>query len=86
MIQKISRHKTLSALQKYLEVLDEDLESAVSTLKFWDVSALVSRKRVIQEIPGHNALSDFAALSGVDKRFVVIKWKVIPRKLTNKGF
>jgi hypothetical protein len=27
-------HKTLSALQKYLEVLDEDLESAVSTLKF----------------------------------------------------
>jgi hypothetical protein len=27
----------LSALQKYLEVLDEDLESAISTLKFWDV-------------------------------------------------
>jgi hypothetical protein len=25
----------LSALQKYLEVLDEDLESAISTLKFW---------------------------------------------------
>ncbi len=33
-IQKISGHKTLSALQKYLEVLDEDLESAVSKLKF----------------------------------------------------
>lgn len=33
-IQKISGHKTLSALQKYLEVLDEDLESAISTLKF----------------------------------------------------
>lgn len=33
-IQKISGHKTLSALQKYLEVLDEDLESAVTTLKF----------------------------------------------------
>ena len=29
-IQKISGHKTLSALQKYLEVLDEDLESAIS--------------------------------------------------------
>ncbi|RCJ26182.1 hypothetical protein A6770_26580 [Nostoc minutum NIES-26] len=27
-------HRTLSALQKYLEVLDEDLESAVSTLNF----------------------------------------------------
>lgn len=34
MIQKISGHKTLSALQKYLEVLDEDLESAISTLSF----------------------------------------------------
>jgi len=34
-IQKISGHKTLSALQKYLEVLDEDLESAIATLKFW---------------------------------------------------
>ena len=33
-IQKISGHKTLSALQKYLEVLDEDLELAVSKLKF----------------------------------------------------
>jgi len=33
-IQKISGHKTLSALQKYLEVLDEDLESAISTLNF----------------------------------------------------
>lgn len=33
-IQKISGHRTLSALQKYLEILDEDLESAVSTLKF----------------------------------------------------
>ena len=33
-IQKISGHKTLAALQKYLEVLDEDLESAVSTLTF----------------------------------------------------
>ncbi|MBN3939040.1 hypothetical protein [Nostoc sp. NMS9] len=31
---KISGYRTLSALQKYLEVLDEDLESAVSTLKF----------------------------------------------------
>jgi len=33
-IQKISGHKTLSALQKYLEVLDEDLESAVLTVVF----------------------------------------------------
>ncbi|MBD2416042.1 integrase [Nostoc calcicola FACHB-389] len=33
-IQKISGHKTLSALQKYLDVLDEDLDAAVSTLKF----------------------------------------------------
>lgn len=33
-IQKISGHKTLSALQKYLEVSDEDLELAISTLKF----------------------------------------------------
>lgn len=33
-IQKISGHKTLSALQKYLEVLDEDLESAITTLNF----------------------------------------------------
>lgn len=33
-IQKISGHKTLSALQKYLEVLDEDLDAAISTLKF----------------------------------------------------
>jgi integrase/recombinase XerD len=33
-IQKISGHKTLSALQKYLEVLDEDLEAAISKLKF----------------------------------------------------
>lgn len=33
-IQQISGHKTLSALQKYLEVLDEDLEAAVSTLVF----------------------------------------------------
>ncbi len=33
-IQKISGHKTLSALQKYLEVLDEDLEGAISTLRF----------------------------------------------------
>jgi len=33
-IQKISGHKTLGALQKYLDVLDEDLESAVSTLTF----------------------------------------------------
>ena len=33
-IQKISGHKTLSALQKYLEVLDEDLDSAITTLKF----------------------------------------------------
>ena len=32
--KKISRHKTLSALQKSLEVLDEDLESAIATLKF----------------------------------------------------
>lgn len=34
--KKISRHKTktLSALQKYLEVLDEDLEAAISTLNF----------------------------------------------------
>jgi integrase/recombinase XerD len=34
LIQRISGHKTLSALQKYLEVLDEDLEAAISTLKF----------------------------------------------------
>lgn len=33
-IQKISGHKTLAALQKYLEVLDEDLDAAVSTLRF----------------------------------------------------
>lgn len=33
-IQKISGHKTLSALQKYLEVLDGDLESAIATLNF----------------------------------------------------
>lgn len=33
-IQKISGHRTLSALQKYLEVLDEDLESAIATLIF----------------------------------------------------
>lgn len=33
-IQKISGHKTLSALQKYLEVLDEDLDAAVATLRF----------------------------------------------------
>lgn len=33
-IQKMSGHKTLSALQKYLEVLDEDLELAISTLVF----------------------------------------------------
>lgn len=33
-IQKISGHKTKSSLQKYLEVLDEDLEAAISTLKF----------------------------------------------------
>ena len=34
-IQKISGPKTLSALQKYLEVLDEDLDAAIATLKFW---------------------------------------------------
>lgn len=33
-IQKISGHSTLAALQRYLEVSDEDLESAVATLKF----------------------------------------------------
>lgn len=33
-IQKISGHHTLAALQKYLDVLDEDLDAAVSTLKF----------------------------------------------------
>ena len=33
-IHKMSGHKTLSALQKYLEVLDEDLESVIATLKF----------------------------------------------------
>lgn len=33
-IQKISGHKTLAALQRYLEVLDEDVEAAVSTLKW----------------------------------------------------
>ena len=33
-IQKISGHKTLTALQKYLEVLDEDLDFAIATLKF----------------------------------------------------
>ena len=45
-IQKISGHKTLSALQKYLEVLDKDLEAAISTLKFRDVSALEFPQRV----------------------------------------
>lgn len=34
-IQKISGHKTKATLQKYLEVLDEDLEEAISKLKFW---------------------------------------------------
>ena len=33
-IQKISGHRSLSALQRYLEVLDGDLESAIATLKF----------------------------------------------------
>jgi integrase/recombinase XerD len=33
-IQQISGHRTLAALQKYLEVLDEDLEAAVETLVF----------------------------------------------------
>ena len=33
-IQEISGHKTLSALQKYLAVMDEDLKSAVATLCF----------------------------------------------------
>lgn len=33
-IQKISGHHTLVALQKYLEVSDEDLEGAIATLKF----------------------------------------------------
>ncbi|NEO33213.1 MAG: site-specific integrase [Symploca sp. SIO3C6] len=33
-IQKISGHRTLAALQKYLEVRDEDLNAAVATLKF----------------------------------------------------
>jgi integrase/recombinase XerD len=33
-IQKISGHHTLAALQKYLEVSDEDLDAAVATLKF----------------------------------------------------
>jgi integrase/recombinase XerD len=34
-IQEISGHRTLAALQKYLEVLDEDLTAAVGTLKFF---------------------------------------------------
>jgi integrase/recombinase XerD len=33
-IQQISGHRTLAALQKYLEVLDEDLQAAVDTLVF----------------------------------------------------
>ena len=33
-LKKISGHKTLSLGQKYLEVLDEDLESAIALLKF----------------------------------------------------
>lgn len=33
-IQKISGHRTLVALQGYLEVLDEDLDYAISTLTF----------------------------------------------------
>ena len=33
-LKKISGHKTLSLGQKYLEVLDEDLESAITLLKF----------------------------------------------------
>lgn len=33
-IQKISGHRTLSALQVYLEVLDGDLEAAIATLNF----------------------------------------------------
>lgn len=43
-IQKISGHKTLSALQKYLEVLDEDLDSAIATLKFQDKPTGYGRK------------------------------------------
>jgi integrase/recombinase XerD len=34
-IQKISGHKTLSSLEKYLAVSDEDLDTAVSKLKFF---------------------------------------------------
>lgn len=33
-IQEISGHRTLAALQRYLEVLDEDLDAAIATLKF----------------------------------------------------
>jgi integrase/recombinase XerD len=33
-IQQISGHRTLAALQKCLEVLDEDWEAAVDTLVF----------------------------------------------------
>lgn len=48
-IQKISGHKTLSALQKYLEVLDEVLESAISTLNFWGMTA--PRRRALDYLP-----------------------------------
>ncbi len=33
-IKKISAHKTLAALDRYLEVTDEDLQNGVNTLKF----------------------------------------------------
>jgi len=33
-IEKTSGHKTLTALQKYLEVLDEDKEAANAKFKF----------------------------------------------------
>jgi len=34
LVQRDRNHKTLSALQKYLEVLDEDLDKAIATLVF----------------------------------------------------
>lgn len=33
-VQEISGHRTLAALQRYLEVLDEDLDAAIATLRF----------------------------------------------------
>jgi integrase/recombinase XerD len=35
-IQTISGHKTLAALQRYVEVTEQDKEAAISALRFWE--------------------------------------------------